>query len=236
MRELPILFSAPMVRAILEGRKTVTRRVVKPQPYVDGCGNFCWNGWNYGQDIGRRPHVQAIASPLPSSRTKRVLCPYGAPGDRLWVRERFKPVASGQVKNGYGEVRYGYAYEADGNTRWNERPTIIHDLTGQPNKGPMQFRPSPWRAAVTMPHRATRLWLEVTAVRVERLQDITEDQAEAEGVAPGDLCEDEVVRPSPRYVNGFRMLWNELAKDGMRWADNPWVWVVEFQGDSGGER
>src|SRR5690554_1828444 len=89
MKERPIIFNSEMVRAILDGRKTQTRRVVKPQPYVDEMGNFCWNGSNFGQHYWYGPLSQTIAT---FKRKGRVgYCPYGAPGDRLWVRETWRP-------------------------------------------------------------------------------------------------------------------------------------------------
>jgi len=211
MRERPILFNGAMVRAILAGQKTQSRRPCKPQPSAraittayDDSPMRAW--WEPGDRIMR--------------------CPYGQPGDRLWVRERFKPVASGQVKNGYGEIRYGYAYEADSGTRWNKRTTIIHDLMGQPGKGPMQFQQSPWKSAICMPHRACRLLLEITAVRVERLQDISEADAIAEGapakVDPSELRWQHYVP----HALGFIDLWNSTGGD---WDSNPWVWVIEFK-------
>ena len=234
MKERQILFKAQMVRAILEGRKTQTRRVVKPQPRIDEMGNFCWNGWNFGQGFGG-PHIQSIASPIPSSKTKRVHCPYGKPGDRLWVRETFKAIASGDVKNGYGKVRYGFAYQADGATIWNERPTIIHDLTGQPPSGPMQFKPVPWKPSIHMPRRASRILLEVTGVRVERLNDISEADAKAEGAMfhdgrgighSGWRHDYKDVHANAR--SSYARLWQEI--NGPRlWEANPWVWVIEFK-------
>lgn len=194
MAERPILLNGAMVRAILAGQKTQTRRVANPKRSIEPMSDEC---------------------------------PFGRPGDRLWVRERFKPVASGQVKDGYGEVRYGHAYEADSSTRWNRRTTIIHDMTGQPNKGPMQFQQSPWKSAICMPHRACRLVLEITAVRVERLQAISGADAIAEGLSqteaggwlPGP-CE------HPEWA--FHQLWDQVYGESA-WDSNPWVWVVEFK-------
>lgn len=208
-RDRPILFNGAMVRAILAGQKTQTRRTCKPQPSAraittayDDSPMRAW--WEPGDFIMR--------------------CPYGQPGDRLWVRERFKPVASGQIKNGYGEVRYGYAYEADSTTRWNKRTTIIHDLTGQPGKGPMQFQQTPWRSSICMPHRACRLVLEITAVRVERLQAISEEDAVVEGINPLLVTTPDWLLPTHR--DAFRALWNSTGGD---WDSNPWVWVIEFK-------
>lgn len=215
MKERPILFSAPMVRAILDGRKTQTRRICKGQRELS-----CAQDFRVDQ------------------------CPYGQPGDRLWVREGFKPIASGEVKDGYGEVRYGHAYRADAATIWAARPTIIHDLTGQPATGPMQFQERPWKSPIHMPRSASRITLEVTGVRVERLQQISQEDAIAEGVRPdpGMVGDDDIMvhevmlalspgliemnAPRARYV----LLWDSINnKFPNNWNANPWVWVVEFR-------
>jgi hypothetical protein len=224
-RERPILFNGAMVRAILAGQKTQTRRAVKE-----------WSP---------RPGTDAVPSDvhyLPDFTCYRDSCPFGQPGDRLWVRERFKPVASGQVKNGYGEVRYGYAYEADSTTRWNKRTTIIHDLTGQPGKGPMQFQQTPWRSSICMPHRAHRLTLEITAVRVERLQALPEADWEAEGISfcmedPSTAAGHAFNEAEHYAIAGVSMrgtpedhgMRAQFAQQGLDWDSNPWVWVIEFK-------
>jgi hypothetical protein len=207
MRERPILFNGAMVRAILAGRKVQTRRVAK------------------GVMAVHTRTGEALADI--DSAGPRVPCPFGQPGDRLWVRERFKPVASGQVKSGYGEIRYGYAYEADSTTRWNKRATIIHDLTGQPSKGPMQFQHSPWRSAICMPHRACRLLLEITAVRVERLQAISEADAVAEGLSQSESGS-WLPGPCDYPEWAFHQLWAQVYGEPA-WEANPWVWVIEFK-------
>ncbi len=124
-------------------------------------------------------------------------------------------------------MAYGYAYEADSSTNWNRRTTIIHDLTGHPSKRPMQFQQGPWKPAICMPHRACRLVLEITAVRVERLQAISETDAKAEGLSqtangswlPGP-CD------HPEWA--FHQLWVQVYGEPA-WDANPWVWVIEFK-------
>jgi hypothetical protein len=196
MKKRPILFSAPMVRALLDGSKTQTRRLIKPQPYVDPQGNFCWNGWNYGQDFSG-PHIQAIASPLPSSRTGRVLCPYGKPGDRLWVRETF---AEGIHQ--MADVNH-WAYAAD-------------------HFGVQQRLGARWKPSIHMPRAASRITLEVIGVRVERLQDISDEDSLAEGIYPTGTG---LYPGSPRAA--YQKLWESINGPGS-WEANPWVWVVEF--------
>lgn len=200
MKERPVLFSAPMVRAILDGRKTQTRRVINPQPYIDGMGNFCWNGRNFGQD-SNGPCIQAIASPIPSSKTKRVCCPYGKPGDRLWVRETF---------NHDGEK---YIYAAD-----------LNELG-------VQKWAAQWKPSIHMPRNASRILLEITGVRVERLQDISECDAKAEGSYVCDYFGRRLLDQSSNqgcYKWGYRSIWESLNGSGS-WDLNPFVWVIEFK-------
>lgn len=219
MKERPILFSGAMVRALLAGTKTQTRRV-----FADRDVN--------GDALHTPPALQSSASregrwffcARKSGHIYGVDCPYGKPGDRLWVRETFKQIASGEVKDGYGEVRYGYAYQADSATIWAKHPTIIHDLTGQPPTGPMQFQPRPWKPSIHMPRRASRITLEITEVRVQRLQDISEEDAVAEG-AP--------LKNSPAsfltsHKRGFAELWESINGAGS-WDANPWVWALTFR-------
>ncbi|HFT6991356.1 MAG: hypothetical protein KH046_00600 [Stenotrophomonas maltophilia] len=231
----PILFGGAMVRAILSGAKTQTRRAIKPQPFeasaLDAPGQY-----RPSFDESGRLRIAT------SSGVLLLACPFGQPGDRMWVRERFKPVASGTIKNGYGEVRYGYAYEADSSTSWNRRTTIIHDLTGQPSKGPMQFQQGPWKPAICMPHRACRLVLEITAVRVERLQALQEADWESEGVSfcmeDPDTAAGHAFNEAEHYaIAGVSMrgtpedhgMRAQFAEQGLDWDSNPWVWVIEFK-------
>ena len=201
VKERPILFSAPMVRAILEGRKTVTRREVKKQAALDCLA------------AGFEPAFLA----LPGNAD---LCPYGKPGDRLWVRESWQ--ADSQVDCvAPRELSHGepIRYPAD----WDFR---------QP--GCAMIRPGKIRPSIHMPRWASRILLEITGVRVERLQDITEDQAKAEGVRLytdhaelGDWWHVEGIETysaDPR--KSFELLWSSVGGD---WNANPWVWVVEFK-------
>ena len=204
MKERPVLFSATMVRAILDGRKTQTRRIIKQQPYIDEMGNFCWNGENFGQDFNG-PCIQAIASPIPSSKTKRVRCPYGKPGDRLWVRETF---------NHDGEK---YIYAAD-----------LNELG-------VQKWAAQWKPSIHMPRIASRILLEITGVRVERLQDISEEDAIAEGCIKFPFEDDHAYTfydddktGHATHTGAYRKLWESINGSGS-WDLNPFVWVVEFK-------
>lgn len=242
MKARPILLSGAMVRATLVGRKTHTRRIIKPQPYNTPEGFFRW-------DTGRKSGLISSMSTMTDDASGIAShCPYGRTGDLLWVREAFKKLASGKIKNGYGEARYGYGYQADNATIWKNRITKIWDLTGQPDRGPMQFREQPWKPSIHMPRAASRITLELTGVRVERLQDIGVEDAIAEGFAritkDGEIykygipdrdgypgTDDngwpwELWRADPRLA--YRTLWEAIHGPGS-WADNPWVWVLEFK-------
>jgi len=191
MADRPILFSGAMVRAILEDRKTQTRRVVKPQPISsDGGDVFWWKetvGW--ASSVHKNPEMM-----IPYS-------PYGQPGDRLWVRET------------YCSLDRECVYRADG-----DKP---HALIGK------------WTPSIFMPRWASRLTLEVTEVRVERVQEISDDDCEAEGIEQRWTC----LNPgagSYAHENcvhdDFRALWDSInAKRGFGWEQNPWVWAVSFR-------
>lgn len=179
MSDHPILFSGAMVRAILEGRKTMTRRVCIPR-FDDRTP--CEHYGPQGTDFMAR-HCEH------GSEGQR--CPHGLPGDRLWVRETFARCACGKQ-----ECTALY-FRADG-------PVV--------NDGAQRYA---WRPSIFMPRWASRITLELTAVRVERLQDMTDADAIAEGL---EGCAN------------FRELWDSLnAKRGYSWAKNPWVWVLSFK-------
>lgn len=231
MKERPILFSAPMVRAILEGRKTVTRRAVKGIAL----------DWLAGASFT----PEYVASPANG------LCPYGQPGDRLWVREAWRPAA--WRDEGYIAVDYRASPE-ENRTPWLDVPEDIWAemwprLTDEAQsaldagRGSIRregdgFRwdrgdsPCRWRPSIHMPRWASRITLEIADVYVERLQDISEADAIAEGIqqceggAMDYLANDYAQGYSP--VASFRSLWESINGAGS-WDANPWVWVVEFK-------
>lgn len=215
MKERPILFSGPMVRALRDGSKTQTRRACKPQPIADarfvGGHRLPATKRSPGQEISvEAPYVH-------------IACPYGQPGDRLAVRETF--YAWGHWTKRYSEKKRreewhfvdetmgtGKAYRYEADEKLPRRKRELHEVGW-------------WkRPAIFMPRAASRITLEITSVRVERLQDISEADAKAEGVA---------LKNSPAafltsYVRGFRDLWESINGPGS-WAANPWVWRVEFR-------
>ncbi|MBJ2303897.1 MULTISPECIES: hypothetical protein [unclassified Pseudomonas] len=209
-KERPILFSAPMVRAILEGRKTVTRRAIKVQPRIDASGNFCVGSSNYGQDGYGKPVTKHFINGC---------CPYGKPGDRLWVRETWARVGNSDP----GYLTFGATYP----------DCLPPDLENIPAASEIRWKPS-----IHMFRRDSRILLEITDVRVERLQDISEAQAIAEGVEP--FTDFQPTGHWRRYRDGgmnsyvanavasYASLWTEINGAGA-WEANPWVWVVEFK-------
>ena len=222
IKERPILFSAPMVRAILEGRKTVTRRAIKVQPHIDASGNFCVGSSNYGQDGYGKPVTKHFVNGC---------CPYGKPSDRLWVRETFAIESNRWADDPYSpphkDGRPTQRYE---DNKWDQphykatdaEPELWYDDRDSPG--------CRWKPSIHMPRWACRILLEITDVRVERLQDITYEQAAAEGVHRGPLrewCASDEGGACHKYpVPAFRDLWQSV---GGSWDANPWVWVVEFK-------
>lgn len=189
MKERPILFSAPMVRALLDGSKTQTRRAAK----LTGAGHV--------KEVGghRRWH--------PADENCIAACPYGQPGDRLWVRET-----------------------------WIDASSSLHSCVIYRADGDDQVCGVPWKPSIFMPRAASRILLEVTAVRIERLHAISEDDALAEGVVKiRDACH--VIKGFDYDLSGlchtnavtpYAKLW-ESINGPESWAQNPWVWVIEFK-------
>lgn len=204
MSEKPILFSGEMVRAILEGRKTQTRRVVKPELVS------IWDEPRGAADVAAGyPWVE-----LDGEKYKAVeLCPYGRPGDLLWVRE---------------------TWTCPGYEKWkpSEIPSGMNIRYRATNEKPYQSYT--WRPSIFMPRWASRIILRVTDVRVERVQDISADDARAEGICldTWNLHQsyDGTISMSLAAVQEFRSLWDSInATRGYGWDVNPWVWVVEFE-------
>lgn len=198
-RERPILFSGGMVRAILDGRKTMTRRAVKPQFASDAePAEMCAitpEGWQTAGHSGR------WWDSCSGNSDEAVRCPYGVPGDRLWVRETW---AQNWNQLSDTQIDRAYVYRADGEARAQDNGCDL-----------------PWRPSIHMPRSASRITLEVTGVRVERLREISEADAIAEGV---ERPESGIPICSARQW--FRVLWEQINKS---WEPDTWVWVVEFR-------
>jgi hypothetical protein len=217
IKERPILFSAPMVRAIQEGRKSVTRRPVKVQPF-----DLSWSrrDHRFEYTAGRAENGDEVdglyAYSTRSGGEWSAKCPYGQPGDRLWVRETL-----------HYDCEYGHYFAAGGRHGETVYLCSLFDddetQTGYSYDGLLPERSVP---SIHLHRRYSRILLEITDVRVERLQAISADQAEAEGIeflrAAPDL--DETMTPQQL----FECLWDHVNGEGA-WDTNPWVWVVEFE-------
>ena len=221
MTERPILFSGPMVRAILEGRKTQTRRVVKPQPDHPA---FSRRKMLALDDEGIDLYLHG--GPL---LPRAIRCPYGRDGNRLWVRESWSPDPPCDGPWGY----ISWAGCRDGKIAGvpeRFRHPAFCNYAADWLHGPITWTPS-----IHMPRWASRINLRITGVRVERLQDISADDAKAEGISEfigGWWCEHDdtpqIAGMTPQ--DGYRKIW-ERINGADSWAANPWVWVVSFERD-----
>jgi hypothetical protein len=224
MKEIPILFSTPMVQAIMSGRKTQTRRIIKPQPIIDHDSGFVFDGKHKKQYCMHNWHDEFIDD---FSRWM--------PGDIIWVRESFQ--FWDKLSGG------GYAYKADFTQRYGawerDTPKKFHDVE----------RIEKWNPSIHMPKEAARVWLEITKITIEPLHDINEKDAKAEGFAciskdggrtykygipdnDGLPGVDNVGWPWQDWntdpAKAFRTLWYKInGKES--WNENPWVWVIEFK-------
>lgn len=199
----PILFNTEMVRAILEGLKTVTRRVVKPQPpNAHDILDFDEEDNSFDFLCGM------IADNCFIDFAYTAKAPY-RPGDILYVRETW-------CKTDCFGLQDGYVYKANDNS--------ILEQTG--------FIPK-WRPSIHMPREAARIFLRVESVRVERLQNITDEQAKKEGAEGWLVASTRDWDKNPDYILSFRYIWNHTVKKAYRdlygWDANPWVWVIEFE-------
>ena len=212
MKERPIIFSGPMVRALLDGRKSQTRRLIRGledvpadmSVYIDSNGWLsglrpkAFDGWKFVTDIYGR----------------KVRCPHGATGDRLWIRETWRQVFP--EANGPLEYRADYGEDAQ--------------ITGG------------WNSPLFMPRWTSRITLEITGLRVQRLQDISEEDARAEGLkitGPTVNSAGEVIDDRPGYLGygslwhdprrAFETLWDAVNGKRAPWSSNPWVWVLDFK-------
>lgn len=235
MSDKPIIFSAESVRAILAGGKTQTRRVIKPQPTLP----YLW----YGIINGYQAWTDNAQQGEKGNREER-RCPY-AVGDRLWVRESWLPDPPQDGSWDYYGFTDGEIYNFDALPKRFKKPEhVIYKASWNG----IDLR---WRSLIHMPRWASRLTLEVVSVRVERVQEISEADAIAEGIRPikvkGVLGQIKTMYEVPGLlgtyadgqtdtrvchsaVDGYSELWDHLnAKRGYPWAANPWVWVYGFK-------
>lgn len=225
MKERPILFSAPMVRAILAGRKTQTRRAVRKQfaPDADPAEVPASSpeGW---QITG---HSGLWWDDAASCFDDAIKCPYGQPGDRLWVRETWQgPLL--EYAGDYQRVNRGLSI--------NNPEHCVYRATDKMDAVDDDGKELGWRPSIHMPRWASRILLEITGVRVERLNDISEADSAAEGLYhDGDIpfnmpwfVEPEDVQGYSQAKDCYSVLWEQINGAGS-WDANPWVYVVEFK-------
>lgn len=193
MKQRPILFSTEMVQAIFAERKTQTRRVIKPQPEFKDNSGFNWKGYDYGLGFSEEGTNRNFA---------HVKCPYGIPGDVLWVRETYCP------KYFDGNI---HCYKAD----FNE---TAYEFVSEPK----------WKPSIHMPKDAARIWLRIKDVRVERLQDISGGECGSEGMQVTGLTLSSIEFHWDELKRQFKSLWQSINGE-KSWNDNQWVWVIEFE-------
>lgn len=227
-KERPILFNGAMVRAILEGRKTQTRRVVKPKRGGD-CNESMWlqalrNVVEWREQDGRWYGLMGYRT------LAFAVCPYGKVGDRLWVRETWQ----GPLLSTAGDY---HKHNIGGMKALQYPEHCVYRATDTLNAVDDDDRELCWRPSIHMPRWASRILLEITDVRVERLNDISVADALAEGIEktkqPGTgvdlyLNYRTYAFGTGKAIDSYRSLWESINGQGS-WDENPWVWVVEFK-------
>ncbi|HBQ8415302.1 MULTISPECIES: hypothetical protein [Klebsiella] len=239
MKERGMIFNGEMVRAILDGRKTQTRRIMKPQPEPCPRGGHWWPSNVFKTML----HVEEEMQNGKGGWGGLVgdACPFGDVGDRIWVREAYRfPASLDDVSpTGVGEMAVATGYRKP----W--APTF-YEFTGTFSDGWKGFETPPkvsdagkLRPSIHMPRWASRILLEITDVRVERLNAISEEDARAEGIIDGGCLncgEPEpcgCANPEPDATDAFAYLWQSIYGQE-NWNADPWVWVIEFKRIEGG--
>ena len=217
MREIPVLFKTKLVVDILEGRKTATRRVLKNK-HLDYLCDWDANDKNYG------PFFE---DEYGNHRKTSEINPHGQPGDVLWVRETFKHFGNswkhpGNPKLKSNKVKALVKYKADGEVRECGEWGTFEDA---PEQKWWDTGKSHWSPSIFMPKWACRLRLEVTDVRVERLQDITTEQIIAEGLSTKFREHEACCHLEEKFIE----LWDSINGKTYPWESNPWVFVTEFK-------
>lgn len=211
MKERGVIFNGEMVRAILDGRKTQTRRIMKLQPEILGSGLRYITESRKQNEVGK--YFWCISDALGMrARSAVFACPFGDVGDRIWVRETYR------VHSRATDVAT-LVYRASVRNSWTEQthrvPVAVCNKPATPEK---------WTPSIHMPRWASRILLEITDVRVERLRDLSEEDAKSEGIIPSAGG----VLPGWEYRINFRDLWMDIYGTD-NWEANPWVWVIEFK-------
>lgn len=222
MKERGMIFNAEMVRAILDGRKTQTRRVVA-NVSSDNC-----------VPLQKRTKTKDGIYTHVLDAPKYDICQFGKVGDRIWVRETWQAIYDSVDEFGHVEERnYAPSIPKENDNYWH---IVYAEYFGNESREDRGF---PWRPAIHMPRWASRILLEITDVRVERLNDISEEDARAEGIIDGGCLncgEPEpcgCANPEPDATDAFAYLWQSIYGQE-NWNANPWVWVIEFKRVEGG--
>ena len=209
MTERGMIFNAEMVRAILDGRKTQTRRPIKWKQtrFTEIGEREDGSKWPWSEDA---EHACDFWHP----------CPFGAVGDRIWVRETWQAIHDYCDENGHvDERRYARSIPRHRGNYWHP---VYEEAWGNESREDREF---PWRPSIHMPRWASRILLEITDVRVERLRSMSQDDARAEGV---------IAASGPMEAGlAFRELWDSIYGEES-WKANPWVWVISFERVEGG--
>ncbi|HGD7226620.1 TPA: hypothetical protein ACI6K0_003440 [Klebsiella pneumoniae] len=247
MKERGMIFNSEMVRAILDGRKTQTRRIMKVQPESNQLGLLLITDSTKRSDIGKYHWAESNATGN-HVRSKLFSCPFGAVGDRIWVRETWAILGNEDGCCIDWEEKLCKADERSAariyRASCEQRPgnyglwSIPDDADWKPHTKDYQYEGA-WRPSIHMPRWASRILLEITDVRVERLNAISEEDARAEGIIDGGCLncgEPEpcgCANPEPDATDAFAYLWQSIYGQD-NWNANPWVWVIEFKRVEGG--
>ncbi|ECJ7676830.1 hypothetical protein AB3O48_004016 [Salmonella enterica] len=213
MSERGMIFNAEMVNAILSGRKTQTRRPIKWKQtrFTEIAERDDGSLWPWAEDCERGGDIWFA-------------CPYGEIGDRIWVRETWQVIHDHIDESSHVEYRtYAPSIPKEKDRYWH---TVYAEHFGDESREDRGF---PWRPAIHMPRWASRITLEITDVRVERLRGLSEEDAKSEGIIPSAGG----VLPGWEYRINFRDLWMDIYGTD-NWEANPWVWVIEFKRVEGG--
>ncbi|PXW42119.1 hypothetical protein DET57_114111 [Klebsiella oxytoca] len=230
MKERGMIFNGEMVRALLDGRKTQTRRIMSVQPESSEFGLRYITESSLVKEVGMYFWSLSDACGM-KARSKPFACPYGKPGDKIWVRETW----SSDFANYYPNDRVWYA--ADNNRQLDIE--VVNGVRGIYSPESDVHVPFRWHPSIHMPRWASRILLEITDVRVERLNAISEEDARAEGIIDGGCLncgEPEpcgCANPEPDATDAFAYLWQSIYGQES-WNANPWVWVIEFKRVEGG--
>ena len=247
MKERGMIFNSEMVRAILDGRKTQTRRIMKVQPESNQLGLLLITDSTKHSDIGKYHWAESNATGN-HVRSKLFSSPFGAVGERIWVRETWAPLGNedGCYVDWEDNLCKGDERSAARIYRASceQRPgdyglwSIPDDAYWKPHTKEHKFEGA-WRPSIHMPRWASRILLEITDVRVERLNAISEEDARAEGIIDGGCLncgEPEpcgCANPEPDATDAFAYLWQSVYGQES-WNANPWVWVISFERIEGG--